>query len=137
MLIAITLRNAQWKTLLPWGTKTKTLSSILQHDGTLYFVTLLVMNTLHLTFSLTSIFSAIAGGGGTSNIPLFTEPLTSMIVGRFLLHLQEWEAHNLRVNSDHPLHFSEGSTPSFVNRAMGSVAHRAQDYLREDEDVVR
>lgn len=61
-----------------------------------------------------------------------------MIVGRFLLHLQEWEAHNLRVNSDHPLHFSGGSTPSFVNRAMGTVAHRAQDYqLREDEDASR
>ena len=45
-----------------------------------------------------------------------------MLVGRFLLHLQEAGTRTLRVDTDDPLHLAVTSTPSFVRAGMGSVA---------------
>ena len=45
-----------------------------------------------------------------------------MLVGRFLLHLQEAGTRTLRVNTDDPLHLAVTSTPSFVRAGMGTVA---------------
>ncbi|TFK80191.1 hypothetical protein K466DRAFT_605542 [Polyporus arcularius HHB13444] len=65
---------------------TNLFTEVLLRDGTLYFITLLTMNSLHLTLSLL----AIAGVPlqAVSVIPLFTEPLTANLISRFLLHLQ-------------------------------------------------
>ncbi|KAI0704490.1 hypothetical protein C8T65DRAFT_653709 [Cerioporus squamosus] len=54
-------------------------------DGTVYFIMLLILNSLHITFTLLSIF----GTGGASNMTAFTEPVTSVLTARFLLDIQE------------------------------------------------
>ncbi|KAI0689455.1 hypothetical protein C8T65DRAFT_817740 [Cerioporus squamosus] len=85
ILVAIT-----WSRLSRRGLRhvesTNLFTEVLLRDGTLYFITLLVMNCLHLTLSLL----AIAGvpQQAVSLIPLFTEPLTANLISRFLLHLQ-------------------------------------------------
>ncbi|KAI0704489.1 hypothetical protein C8T65DRAFT_741048 [Cerioporus squamosus] len=56
-----------------------TLVDVLLCDGLIYFVVLLIMNTLHIVFTFTS----------TSEITIFTEPVTAVLVSRFLLDLQE------------------------------------------------
>ncbi|RDX51235.1 hypothetical protein OH76DRAFT_318540 [Lentinus brumalis] len=61
------------------------LARILLLDGTVYFIMLLILNSLHITFTLLSIF----GTGGSSNMTAFTEPVTSVLTSRFLLDIQE------------------------------------------------
>ncbi|RPD68567.1 hypothetical protein L226DRAFT_563847 [Lentinus tigrinus ALCF2SS1-7] len=46
---------------------------------------LLILNSLHITFTLLSIF----GTGGSSNMTAFTEPVTTVLTSRFLLDIQE------------------------------------------------
>ncbi|KAI0730709.1 hypothetical protein C8Q76DRAFT_690746 [Earliella scabrosa] len=111
---------------VPWrrniftqSTKFRTLQNILVRDGTIYFV--LIGNS-----STTQLFSADAAGGGGSYIWSFTEVCTTMLINRFLLHLQEAGTRTLCVSSDNPLHLSLESSrgvPSFV-RVIGSIAYR-------------
>ncbi|KAI0738644.1 hypothetical protein C8Q80DRAFT_1275613 [Daedaleopsis nitida] len=63
---------------------------------TIYFVLLLMMNVLHITFTFLSIF----GTGGVSNMSAFTEPVTSVLVSRFLLDLQEAGRQRRRTDLD-------------------------------------
>ncbi|KAI0738537.1 hypothetical protein C8Q80DRAFT_1291364 [Daedaleopsis nitida] len=89
---------------------------------------LLVLNVLHLTFSLQVTFGSSDGFG--SNIVYFTEPCTAVLVSWFLLHLQEAGSRTVRVDTGDPLHMeSRVSTPSFVDgRVLGSIGHRDHDY---------
>ncbi|KAI0738482.1 hypothetical protein C8Q80DRAFT_1347730 [Daedaleopsis nitida] len=108
--------------------KPRSLQTLLVRDGTIYFIVLLVLNVLHLTFSLQTTFGSLDGGG--SNIVIFTDPCTAVLVNRFLLHLQEAGSRTLRVNTEDPLHMEsrELSTPSFVDRSiLGSIGHRDHD----------
>ncbi|RPD68569.1 hypothetical protein L226DRAFT_617443 [Lentinus tigrinus ALCF2SS1-7] len=57
----------------------KTLLDVLYCHGIVYFLVLLILNTLHIVFSFTSI----------SEITYFTEPLTAVLVSRFLMDIQE------------------------------------------------
>ncbi|RPD53396.1 hypothetical protein L227DRAFT_581421 [Lentinus tigrinus ALCF2SS1-6] len=61
------------------------LARVLLLDGTVYFILLLILNSLHITFTLLSIF----GTGGSSNMTAFTEPVTTVLTSRFLLDIQE------------------------------------------------
>ncbi|KAI0765624.1 hypothetical protein BD413DRAFT_163471 [Trametes elegans] len=58
----------------------------LQRNGTLYFAALLVLNTLHLTFTLCSF--ATDSLQSISYVTHFSEPITAILVSRFLLDLQ-------------------------------------------------
>ncbi|KAI1783013.1 hypothetical protein LXA43DRAFT_1103123 [Ganoderma leucocontextum] len=63
-----------------------TFAEVLLRDGTIYFIVLVVLNALHLAFSLASF--AVVALQNVSNITHFTDPLTAILVQRFLLHLQ-------------------------------------------------
>ncbi|KAI0730696.1 hypothetical protein C8Q76DRAFT_715728 [Earliella scabrosa] len=125
ILIGLTLSSVPWNDIrLRQLTKRETLQSVLLYDGAIYFVLLLALNTLHLIFTLLSIFG---GGNDGSNITIFTEPFTAVLNNRFLLHLQEAGTRTLRVASDDPLKFSVDSAhgvPSFV-KFVGSIAYLA------------
>ncbi|RPD59958.1 hypothetical protein L227DRAFT_575959 [Lentinus tigrinus ALCF2SS1-6] len=70
------------------GKKSKdTFSGTLLRDGTIYFLTLVTLNTLHLLFTVLSIASNTPIA--VSYITIFTEPITSILVSRFILNLQE------------------------------------------------
>lgn len=49
-----------------------------------------------------------------------------MLVGRFLVHLQESGTRTLRVESDDPLHLSSESIPSFVRVISLKADHPSQ-----------
>ncbi|KAI0738541.1 hypothetical protein C8Q80DRAFT_1347753, partial [Daedaleopsis nitida] len=103
--------------------KPRSLQTLLVRDGTVYFIVLLILNVLHLAFSLQATFGSVDGDG--SYIVNFTEPCTAVLVNRFLLHLQEEGSRTVRVDTGDPLHMeSRVSTLSFVDgRVLGSIGH--------------
>ncbi|KAI0707385.1 hypothetical protein C8Q76DRAFT_749000 [Earliella scabrosa] len=95
---------------------------------------LLVLNTLHLSFTLASVFT----NGVTSNLTVFTAPLTTIFIGRFLLHLQESAARTVRIptGNSQDIDLAVDSRPSFVqSRILGSIAYRATDDEVEVDDI--
>ncbi|KAI0707390.1 hypothetical protein C8Q76DRAFT_749020 [Earliella scabrosa] len=134
LVIVITLCNTSPRTQLTRRTRARSLPSILLRDGIACFAVLLALNVLHLVFTLFSIYSV---GDYSSNVTVFTTPLTTILIGRFLLHLQESAARTLRVLTDdgQGLDIDANSRPSFVRRSrvMGSIGHRDEDMV-EDED---
>ncbi|RPD65617.1 hypothetical protein L226DRAFT_567174 [Lentinus tigrinus ALCF2SS1-7] len=100
---------------------------------------LLVMNVLHMAFSLRSIIS----NADISEITIFTEPITAILVSRFLIDLQEANKKALdqtssddsnatsTVRADDSLHFA-----NFVNSFGASIAVPGAEeeyYLEEAE----
>ncbi|TBU62403.1 hypothetical protein BD310DRAFT_974219 [Dichomitus squalens] len=69
------------------GPGRKTFASIILLDGTMYFMTLLILNILHLSFTLTGV--AARPYFITSVVALLEEPLTSILTSRFLINLQK------------------------------------------------
>ncbi|KAI0794536.1 hypothetical protein C8Q74DRAFT_1215806 [Fomes fomentarius] len=99
--------------------KRQSLGAILVQNGTIYFIVLLCLNVLHLAFSLANIFGI---GYVESDIIVFTTPITTILISHFLLDLQEAYQQTVRVDSDDALNLgSNSSTPSFVDRMIGSI----------------
>ncbi|KAI0704487.1 hypothetical protein C8T65DRAFT_741045 [Cerioporus squamosus] len=122
LLIGLTWRALPRHTI-SFATLRKTgvsLTTVLLRDGTLYFGVLLVMNILHLAFSLTSMFGF--NDSGASNITTFTEVVTAVLVSRFLLNLQEANKATVRGigSMDQFSTIAEGRTISFA-RFIGSI----------------
>ncbi|TBU27999.1 hypothetical protein BD311DRAFT_759368 [Dichomitus squalens] len=65
----------------------RSLACILLLDGTIYFLALLVLSILQMTFTLTGIGNKV--DSPTSVIALLEEPLTSILISRFLIDLQK------------------------------------------------
>ncbi|TBU52354.1 hypothetical protein BD310DRAFT_889547 [Dichomitus squalens] len=108
------------------------ISRVLLIDGTIYFLTLAVLNSLHLAFTLLSI--SVAALQPVSVLTTFTTPLSAILVSRFLLHLQ---SASLRAVGSIPssqissLHLDRSLVFERVVGSLGaSIA--AEDYLRED-----
>ncbi|KAI9063139.1 hypothetical protein FKP32DRAFT_1572420 [Trametes sanguinea] len=76
------------------------LATLLVRDGTIYFLVLLAMNTFHIAFSLTGRFTYTI---------TFEEPLTTILISRFLLNLREASMSTGQSSLDM-------SEPSFVRR---------------------
>ncbi|KAI0708806.1 hypothetical protein C8T65DRAFT_740025 [Cerioporus squamosus] len=118
--------------------KRRSLPDILLCDGTVYFIVLLVLNGLHLTLE---VLSVALTADNTSYVPIFTGPITAILVSRFLLQLQEASQTVVRVDSDDPLHISMNTydgTPSFI-RSLGAVIDpdRPRDDSSESETALR
>ncbi|KAH9893596.1 hypothetical protein C8Q73DRAFT_697586 [Cubamyces lactineus] len=73
----LTLRAGHWPSF----------AHTLFRDGAIYFVVMLVLNVLHLTFTVCQLYTDALFA--VSYMTIFTEPLTSILVSRFLLNLQE------------------------------------------------
>ncbi|TBU26076.1 hypothetical protein BD311DRAFT_668258, partial [Dichomitus squalens] len=74
----------------------RSLASTLLRDGTIYFVTLLILNVLHVIFTVTSFphlmqVAQVAEDsfGAASVLVQFLEPLTAVLTWRLLINLQE------------------------------------------------
>ncbi|KAI0695345.1 hypothetical protein C8T65DRAFT_833181 [Cerioporus squamosus] len=117
-----------WTKLSSWAalrdirqpSKRLSLSDILSRDGTIYFVILFILNVLHLVLSTAAVAS---DGGEGSYVTNFTMPITTILISRFLLELQEVDQMVVRLDSDDPLHSSRNpyDTPSFVSSLGGFV----------------
>ncbi|KAI0719766.1 hypothetical protein C8T65DRAFT_736332 [Cerioporus squamosus] len=119
-----------WTKLSSWAalrdirtSKRLSLSDILFHGGTIYFVVLFALNVLHLVFTATAVASD-GSSGSTSVITQFTGPITAILISRFLLALQETSQMTVKLDRDDPLHSSRNpwdSTPSFISSLGGFI----------------
>ncbi|RDX49203.1 hypothetical protein OH76DRAFT_1483407 [Lentinus brumalis] len=109
--------------------KRLSLSAILFRDGTIYFVVLFVLNVLHLVLSATG----IAGNEQGSYMTEFTVPITTVLLSRFLLDLQEANQTVVRLDCDDPLHSSRDpyDVPSFIS-SLGAFIN--PDLLTRSDD---
>ncbi|KAL7280273.1 hypothetical protein ACG7TL_005186 [Trametes sanguinea] len=60
------------------------LAQVILVNGTIYFLALLILNALHLTFTLVSI---VGVANAVSEVIVLTDPLTAILICRFLLAL--------------------------------------------------
>ncbi|KAI0334642.1 hypothetical protein GY45DRAFT_1343340 [Cubamyces sp. BRFM 1775] len=105
---------------------------MLARDGTRI---LLVLNTLHLTFTMLSITSDALSP--VSYFTTFTEPITAVLVSRFLLNLQEVNQYNHR---SAPASLTQSITLDFASRVVGSLGSSLEpsdDSVRTPEDGAR
>ncbi|RPD59015.1 hypothetical protein L227DRAFT_612400 [Lentinus tigrinus ALCF2SS1-6] len=108
------------------------LSDIILRDGTVYFIVLFFLNVLHLAFSLLSLEK---DGNQASYVTTFTAPITTILVSRFLLQLQE--ANQAAIGLLDPDDSMRHSTPtslaslSFVRSLGGAI----DPDLPGDDDV--
>ncbi|KAI0774565.1 hypothetical protein C8Q74DRAFT_845384 [Fomes fomentarius] len=106
------------------------LSSILLRDGAIYFITLAIMNILHLSFSLSSILGTLASSN--SLIVIFTEAFTAILISRFLMDLQ--------AASDAAMHQHSGvsslSSLNF-NRVIGALGSSLPAIPESENDLYR
>ncbi|EJF58083.1 hypothetical protein BD309DRAFT_962472 [Dichomitus squalens] len=75
-----------------------TLAAVLLRDGTIYFIGLLILNLLFLIFTYTSV--DIMYGMNSSDFVVFIQALTSILLHRFLLHLQSANRRSLMYDSE-------------------------------------
>ncbi|KAH9899782.1 hypothetical protein C8Q73DRAFT_663375 [Cubamyces lactineus] len=90
------------------------LTSLIVRDGTMYFLVLLYMNTIHIVLSLTGACICIQRFTFTIT---FEEPLTTILVSRFLLNLRE--VNEIRASGESTDY--DMSRPSFV-RPLSDIA---------------
>ncbi|TBU34124.1 hypothetical protein BD311DRAFT_747179 [Dichomitus squalens] len=109
-----------------------TLSRVLLVDGTIYFAFLLIINALHLIFTMLQVDEGYLQGN--SDFGQFTTPLTALLVSRFLLHLQKASLRAVGMASSQAL-TSEDSSVIF-ERVVGSMgASIAPDEYLWQEDA--
>ncbi|TFK84132.1 hypothetical protein K466DRAFT_665346 [Polyporus arcularius HHB13444] len=139
MAADILLIYITWTKLSSWGAsrdirqKRFSLSDILFRGGIIYFITLFMLNVLHLVFTVT-----LAGttGAGQSDVTIFTAPITAILISRFLLELQEANRTVVRLDPDDPLHSARDpfdNAPSFISSLEGFV-HPALSARSDDHD---
>ncbi|KAI0763840.1 hypothetical protein BD413DRAFT_642322 [Trametes elegans] len=91
---------------------------MLVRDGTVYFSILLLLNALHLIFTMLSITADPLSP--VSYFTTFTEPITAVLVSRFLIDLQQVNQYYQRSTPDSVL---TGSIPMSLDftRVIGSL----------------
>ncbi|KAI0794602.1 hypothetical protein C8Q74DRAFT_1249703 [Fomes fomentarius] len=103
-----------------------TLTRVMLLDGAIYFVSLFVLNALHLSFTLVSEWQPATQN--ESKIVLFIEPLTSILIWRFMLALQSVNNSNVNLDSQGVVH-SEGISSHadsiIFERVVGSLSSLA------------
>ncbi|KAH9924999.1 uncharacterized protein BXZ73DRAFT_79126 [Epithele typhae] len=100
-----------------------TLTDVFLRDGTLCFVVLTLLNIVHLVFFLVSIN---AQSGIATAINAFPEPLTSILMSRFLVHLQ---VVNKALSGNDTMLSGSHHTDSIVfQRVIGSLGATLPNY---------
>ncbi|RPD56999.1 hypothetical protein L227DRAFT_578417 [Lentinus tigrinus ALCF2SS1-6] len=128
LLVAIT-----WRKLARGSIRTElakhqgSLASIMMWNGVLYFSVLFILNVLHLSITLSSLIGN--PNGGISYVTDFTDPMTAILIWRFLFDLQQASLQDVNLDSSGDL--GSHTTASYVTSlnfaqamgmgAMGSV----------------
>ncbi|RPD72646.1 hypothetical protein L226DRAFT_614790 [Lentinus tigrinus ALCF2SS1-7] len=141
ILVVATWRTLGTAAIRPSMTKRSrgSIAAIMLWNGLLYFIVLFALNVIHLALWLTSVF-----GNPVSFMTEFTDPLTTILITRFLLDLQEAEQRDMKLDSDNPLHFPRSYGALSFARVMGSVGETivpgaarkdaCEDYLDSEGD---
>ncbi|RPD68573.1 hypothetical protein L226DRAFT_576294 [Lentinus tigrinus ALCF2SS1-7] len=128
---------ATWRTLRPGAESiVKTLSrrkivAAMWWNGTIYFIVLFVLNVLHLSFTVASVFD---DGIAPSNITSLSDPLTAVLISHFLLDLQEAGRRDVQLDTNDVATRSGDLSTTTLNfaKAVGSIATT----LRQDDTTV-
>ncbi|RDX45271.1 hypothetical protein OH76DRAFT_1010153 [Lentinus brumalis] len=133
---------------------------VLLRDGTLYFICLLVLNTLHLSFTIASVSDgpsslltdiprvepdaqlvtlyqiATPTGRQDSNVITFSEPLTAVLITRFMLNLQAVNRKALHLGGPAAATSSSGSCGGSLvfERVVGSLGASVLDDRELEEE---
>ncbi|KAI0682014.1 hypothetical protein C8Q76DRAFT_325861 [Earliella scabrosa] len=125
------------------------LSYILLRDGSAYFMCLLTLNTLQLVFTIVSV--ATIPVEATSYITAFIDPVTALLMSRFMLDLQAVDQrsralHSARTHTSfadetpHPSAGRAGNDSLVFHRVVGSIGSclvdeqgRAHEYADGEE----
>ncbi|RPD68572.1 hypothetical protein L226DRAFT_563849 [Lentinus tigrinus ALCF2SS1-7] len=110
------------------------LTSVMFHHGLIYFVILFILNVLHLIFTMISI--ELSPTGPSSFITIFTNPLTCILVSRFLLDLQGATRKSLHLGSQIGGYTDTADvrTKSTIvfERVVGSIASTLEPRINDD-----
>ncbi|PIL30385.1 hypothetical protein GSI_07570 [Ganoderma sinense ZZ0214-1] len=98
------------------GRRNRSFAYLLLRDGMMYFIVLLVMNVIHLSFSLASVLVANFDDGNASDISKFNESLTAILIWRFMLNLQWARQQTEEVSSQ-----SQNTSSLNFDRVVGSI----------------
>ncbi|TBU33886.1 hypothetical protein BD311DRAFT_684372 [Dichomitus squalens] len=111
----------------------RTLSSILLRDGTLYFVVVLVMNIIYLVLTMQR--SQVDVVTQVSYVVELTEPMTAILISRFILNLQEVDRRPLDISLSTTYTWSHAKSDDIVltSRIVGSMGSSLLS-LTVDED---
>ncbi|PIL24668.1 hypothetical protein GSI_12552 [Ganoderma sinense ZZ0214-1] len=96
----------------------KSLAGVLFWDGLVYFLILALIDALHMTLTLLSI-SRLIIQDYLSYLTLFTVPLSSILMSRFMLHLQA--AHCRATGMDSSQYSSAKRSSLVFKRNIGSL----------------
>ncbi|RPD78401.1 hypothetical protein L226DRAFT_291547 [Lentinus tigrinus ALCF2SS1-7] len=136
LLVVVTWRSLASGPLRPHfrARSSRSLTDTMLWNGMSYFTILTILNVLHLAFSVANIASD--GAVSTSYITIFTDPLTTILVCRFLLDLQNASTQDVKLGTDNPLHLSTamGQTSLTFARVLGSVAATIVPVGEDDRD---
>ncbi|KAJ8463140.1 hypothetical protein ONZ51_g10450 [Trametes cubensis] len=139
IVLAVTWWHAA-KGGLTWsmpGCRSSLMRAMVLH-GTVYFLALVILNSLHL--ALTLLAEDLITGQAISLIPIFTEPLTVIIICRFLLALQRANVKSTGLETtDSELGGSGGDqygsgTLHFASAVIGSVGGAIDAGVDVDDD---
>ncbi|KAI0765603.1 hypothetical protein BD413DRAFT_573984 [Trametes elegans] len=100
LVIAVTLVKTRKRGTTPhFGRSSKvSLADVLLRDGLIYFATLLCFNTIDLALT---IISYVTPYNQTSYVTALSDPLTAVLVGRFLLDLQASNRSTMELGGSH------------------------------------
>ncbi|TBU34131.1 hypothetical protein BD311DRAFT_683382 [Dichomitus squalens] len=115
------------------GAPKATLSNVLLVDGTIYFLILVVLNVLHLAFTLISLDLPFLEDAG--DLGQFVTIISPLLISRFLLHLQSANLRTIGRGSSQALMTSHDSSIIF-ERVVGPIGASitSDDYLDLEED---
>ncbi|KAL1938208.1 hypothetical protein VTO73DRAFT_11852 [Trametes versicolor] len=156
LVIAVTWRSrlTRDRTIAGVGS-VSSLGNILITNGTIYFLVIVILNTLHLALTCLSLtpsasLQIVDAVDGFSEVTTFTDPMTAILTWRFLLALQSADqravnrASHGAVSTGHD-DAENGGTLRFASRVVGSAGASLPaglgetlldlDDLEEDEGV--
>ncbi|TBU60084.1 hypothetical protein BD310DRAFT_876186 [Dichomitus squalens] len=102
-------------------------------DGTVYFLILAVLNSLHLAFTLLSVNTDALQP--VSVMTVFTPPISAILVSRFLLHLQSASLRAIGSVPSSQISSLHVDRSLVLERVVGSIGASiaTKDYLIEDD----
>ncbi|KAH9851997.1 hypothetical protein C2E23DRAFT_923532, partial [Lenzites betulinus] len=111
---------------------------VLLYNGTIYFLPLVALNVTHLTLTVLSIVQVTEND---SEVGLAIDPITAILIGRYMLALQAANQKVLRGGETLSRWDADGSgaaeeTLRFASRVIGSIGASIQRRDDDDEDLM-
>jgi len=127
ILILTWIKTAEIRRGFTQPKKNGTLTYLIQRDGTIYFVTLLILNVINLVAVKFQAFGSL---------PAITEVLNSILISRFILNLRGVYLYGTdsKASSNSSLKLSDISTLQFADDMAGNLGAPLDDILTDVDE---